>query len=328
MESEEQKISIIVPVYNVQQYLHQCVDSLLEQDIKNYEIILIDDGSTDLSSEIVDEYANKDKKIKSIHKMNGGLGSARNAGIKVSKGKYILFVDSDDYLEKNCLSKMLGVAEQNDLDILLFGAHSFADDNNEIINNYIRHKAKFNTTRIGLESIKNDFENNEYFASVCLRMYNRNYILSTGYFFNEKYIHEDEDFSFLSYIQAKKVQIIPQTFYQRRYRGGSILTEKSFEKSFKGLDYAAESIFRHSSELDENQKKICLYYYERLVLYVVTKYCRLDNSQRKRNKKVVQDFLKKHKNLCKSKSIKLNIAYKSITFFDVLYHIKRFFAFL
>ena len=90
----EELISIIVPVYNVEAYIHQCIKSIIEQSYKNLEIILVDDGSKDKSGKICDDYARKDKRIKVIHKKNGGLSDSRNAGITVATGKYIAFVDS------------------------------------------------------------------------------------------------------------------------------------------------------------------------------------------------------------------------------------------
>ena len=100
MNVNSPKVSIIVPVYNVEKYLHRCVDSILLQTFTDFELLLIDDGSTDKSVDICDKYALKDSRIRVFHKKNGGVSSARNLGIKKSNGVYILFVDSDDYLAK------------------------------------------------------------------------------------------------------------------------------------------------------------------------------------------------------------------------------------
>ena len=97
----EDLISVVVPIYNVENYIKKCVDSILSQTYKNLEIILVDDGSPDNCPQICDEYAQKDNRIKVIHKENGGLSDARNAGIDISKGKFITFIDSDDYIEKD-----------------------------------------------------------------------------------------------------------------------------------------------------------------------------------------------------------------------------------
>lgn len=123
------KLSIIVPIYNVEQYLRKCVDSLLNQDIDNYEVILVDDGSPDACPAICDDYVrrleNGDRilenvQIRVIHRENGGLSAARNSGIKVAKGEYIMFVDSDDYIEPNVLGGLLAQIEREELDVLRY----------------------------------------------------------------------------------------------------------------------------------------------------------------------------------------------------------------
>lgn len=114
-------VSVIVPVYNVEKYLKKCVTSIMENSFKNLEIILIDDGSTDNSGQLCNELANMDSRIKVIHKTNGGLSSARNAGLDIARGDYISFVDSDDYIDKDMLSKMLDKAIEYDADIVQCG---------------------------------------------------------------------------------------------------------------------------------------------------------------------------------------------------------------
>lgn len=112
-------ISVIVPVYNVEKYIHRCIDSIIEQTYENTEIILVDDGSPDNCPKICDEYEKKDKRIKVIHKKNGGLSDARNVGIEASKGKFICFIDSDDYIEKNYIKKMYESIIKNNSDIAI-----------------------------------------------------------------------------------------------------------------------------------------------------------------------------------------------------------------
>lgn len=112
-------ISIIVPVYNVEDYLKACLDSIINQTYKNLEIILIDDGSTDNSGKICDEYAGKDNRIKVIHKPNGGLSDARNAGLEIAKGEYIGFVDSDDYITEDMYEFLYNLVVDNNLDVAM-----------------------------------------------------------------------------------------------------------------------------------------------------------------------------------------------------------------
>lgn len=121
-------ISIIVPVYNVEKYLSKCLDSIVNQTYKNLEIILVDDGSTDNSGDICDEYANKDNRIKVIHKENGGLSDARNKGMNIAKGEYVGFVDSDDYIAKDMYEYLYAFAVKNDLDVAMCASCDVYED--------------------------------------------------------------------------------------------------------------------------------------------------------------------------------------------------------
>lgn len=116
------KLSIIVPIYNVEQYLRKCIDSLLEQDLSSseYEIILVDDGATDSCPQICDEYAAKHDNIRAIHQKNAGLSAARNSGIEIAQGDYLMFVDSDDSIEPNALGVLVQTMEEKRLDVLRY----------------------------------------------------------------------------------------------------------------------------------------------------------------------------------------------------------------
>lgn len=117
----EDLISVIVPVYNTEKYLAKCIESIISQTCCNLEIILIDDGSTDNSGKMCDEYSLKDKRIKVVHKNNGGLSDARNTGIKIASGKYLSFIDSDDYIEKNMYEYLIKNMKENNADIGICG---------------------------------------------------------------------------------------------------------------------------------------------------------------------------------------------------------------
>lgn len=114
---EDKLISIIIPVYNVERYLRECIDSIIAQTYKNLEIILVDDGSSDKSGEICDEYSKKDSRIKVIYKKNGGLSDARNVALDIAKGDYIGFIDSDDYIEKDMFQILYNLAEEYNAEI-------------------------------------------------------------------------------------------------------------------------------------------------------------------------------------------------------------------
>ena len=117
---ENQTFSIIVPVYNVEQYLENCINSVLNQSYRNFQLILVDDGSKDSSGEICDRFAQKDSRVKVMHKQNAGVSGARNTGIEIATGQFICFIDSDDWIESDYLQKI--VDEIYDFDILFFGS--------------------------------------------------------------------------------------------------------------------------------------------------------------------------------------------------------------
>ena len=121
MKNKNPIVSIIVPVYNTEKYLERCIVSLRQQTLNSIEIILIDDGSSDNSGNICDDYASKDDRIKVIHKRNEGQGLARNSGLELSEGKYVLFVDSDDYIETDTCEKLVSIIELENADLCSFG---------------------------------------------------------------------------------------------------------------------------------------------------------------------------------------------------------------
>lgn len=131
---EDYLVSIIVPIYNVEKYLHRCLDSLINQTYKNLEIILVNDESPDNSSVICEQYKSNDSRIILINKKNGGLSDSRNFGLEISQGDYILFVDSDDYIERNMVENLLNVVVSENLDIAICGYYAdFVDENEQIV---------------------------------------------------------------------------------------------------------------------------------------------------------------------------------------------------
>ena len=118
-ESEMSKISVIVPVYNAEQYFRECIDSILRQTYTDFELIIVDDGSTDRSGDIADKYAVADKRVRVLHKQNGGQSSARNAGLDICTGKFIAFVDADDYIHSEMLARLMNMVLENDCQVAI-----------------------------------------------------------------------------------------------------------------------------------------------------------------------------------------------------------------
>ena len=218
-------ISVIVPVYNVGKYLRECLDSIVNQTYKNLEIILVDDGSLDDSGKICDEYAEKDSRIKVIHKENGGVSDARNVGMEISTGEYIFFVDSDDYIEKNAIKEFVGIAERENADIVIANNVFFRDC--EVIRENINNKGK---------EVYSKEQAAEHYASFDWGAWNKLFRkeVHESILFPKGKIHEDEAIMFQLIANSNKIVHIERTLYYYRKRGGSI-TEQNY--STKKMDW-------------------------------------------------------------------------------------------
>lgn len=213
-------ISVVVPVYNVEKYLNRCIESIVNQTYKNLEIILVDDGSTDSSQMICDEWAEKDKRIKVIHKKNGGLSSARNAGLKVLTGKYVCFIDSDDYIEINALELMLKSIISDDYDVCICNTNLVDNDYNII------SKENYKSSIISGDDIIKSFLTGKVFESIsaCDKLYKVSVIKNNDITFNEKEKWgEDFPFNYLYFQHVKKLISIDDRLYNYLIkRNGSI----------------------------------------------------------------------------------------------------------
>lgn len=234
-------VSVIIPVYNVEKYLVECIESIRKQTLSNIEIIFINDGSTDLSLEIIQEYVKKDKRISIYSQNNCGLSIARNLGLKVAKGKYIYFIDSDDLLDENALKDLYTKSENENLDLVLFNAETFADDASDTLQKELAERTKdyfirnYNYNKIykGIDIFNLMQINKDYISSACLLFARADLYINNNINFIERIIHEDESFTFQTILLANKVGYINKKYYKRRYRSCSIMTsEKSFENVY------------------------------------------------------------------------------------------------
>lgn len=224
-------ISVIIPVYNVEKYLSECVDSVLKQTYENFEIILVDDGSTDGSGAMCNEYAARDSRIRVIHKANGGASSARNVGIGAAAGDYLYFPDSDDYITPDALEKLLNRAEKEDADLVFFDAVSFDEDTGEESRKNYSHKASYETEN-GLSVMKKLLKNGEFHVSVPLLFMKKELITKNGLRQTEGVMYEDMLFTPQLFAYSKASAYLPEYLYRRRYRKSSVMTSAVTEKNF------------------------------------------------------------------------------------------------
>ncbi|MBR1533168.1 MAG: glycosyltransferase [Ruminococcus sp.] len=227
-------VSIIVPIYKVEKYLKECLDSILGQIYRDLQIVLIDDGSPDGCGAICDEYALRDDRIVVIHSQNGGLSAARNKGLALCEGEYVLFLDSDDYLEQNAVEVLCQTAKKDKLDILLYDAISFdetaADVPETEIKKYIR-KYDYSLIQTGADMFLEMVRNDEYRSPVQYYFYKREFIEKFDLTFHEGILHEDEEFNFFALLYAQRVKHIPDVLYHHRFRADSIMGAKSTYKN-------------------------------------------------------------------------------------------------
>lgn len=213
-------ISVVIPVFNVENFLNECVNSVLNQDYKNFEIILVDDGSTDSSPKICDSFAKSDNRIKVIHKENEGLGMARNTGIENACGDYVYFLDSDDYIDKNTFIKCINYIKKFKPNIIFFGHRKF--NNDKILETC---RSKYNKIYVGNE-IEKDLlpelispsKGNGIYMSACMGMFDLNLIKSNEWkFVSERTIISEDVYSLLNLVSfCNSILIVDDVFYNYR----------------------------------------------------------------------------------------------------------------
>lgn len=235
MQDQVVYVDIIIPVYNVKPYLHQCVDSVLAQNYPAITITLVDDGSSDGSSAICDDYAQRDTRVQVIHQSNQGISAARNAGLARTQGKYVYFLDSDDYIAPNTIDTLVRATENSEADFVFFDGLSFSDDmeiSESIRCKYMRKKDyEVGTGPSMMAALR---YNMEYESSVPLLFIKRAILDGMRLSFHEGIIHEDELFTFLLFMHSERVVHVHQAMFFRRVRPGSIMAGQISEKSFRG----------------------------------------------------------------------------------------------
>ena len=253
MKDNEFAISVIIPFYNVKKYFQECLNSLSRQTFQNFEVILIDDGSTDTSIEIAENFSLTHKNVTIIKQDNQGQGKARNQGLKIAKGKYVYFLDSDDYLLDHALEKMWQTAEEYHSDLVLFEGETKFDlvsrgniTAKESENEFKRKKEYPQKLYHGIDIFHELRQNKEYSCSVWLQLITREVLIENDIWFPEGIIHEDEQYSFLVFMNCQKVHVLPEVLCCHRCRLGSTMTSTRGRKNFWGYQKTCQGIVEWS----------------------------------------------------------------------------------
>lgn len=225
----EIKVSIIMPVYNSELYLEDCVDSILAQDFDSYELLLIDDGSSDGSAEICDNYAKQDSRIKVFHKTNGGICDSRNYGLERAQGEYIAFCDHDDFVEQGFLSENYQTAKQNNADIVKFGRKAMVINGDKVQKTDIR---VFKNRTYLKEDIKKEFLQMEFDgAMVCVwdGFFRNQFLKSNHILFDTYYKKGGEDIAFCNacFARAEVLVLRDKVYYDHYIRVGYSTSTKA-----------------------------------------------------------------------------------------------------
>ncbi len=262
MAKENYKISVVIPVYNVEKYLRECVDSVLGQTYKNIEVILVDDGATDSCPQICDDYANQDNRIKVVHKENGGLSDARNFGIDASTGDYIMFIDSDDYWDSNtAVEHIVDIIDKEHKDVVLFFFKYFYED--EQGGRIVEYNKNFKNIKINgkskAEQMSDIIKNHVYLSASWTKAIKRDLFIKNDLYFVKDILSEDIDWSARLMLYAESFSLLNESFYIYRQRSTSITHTKT-KKNIVHIKNNIIKCIEIADNFDISEREIYLQY--------------------------------------------------------------------
>ena len=239
MVKKQVKVSVVIPVYNVEKYLRPCLDSVIKQTLQDLEIICVDDASPDSCPQILDEYAERDPRMIVIHlPKNSQQAYARNRGMEIASGKYLYLLDSDDLIEPETLECLYDTAEKEDLDVVFFDSKVIYDSE-ELRAHHASYPAYRtgeyeNKVYTGMDLFKSFIRQDEWTCYVQRQFWRMDFLSKENLSFPEGHEHEDEVFPFEGLLLAKRARYIPEQFFIRRYRENSVMTSGIAPKNFYG----------------------------------------------------------------------------------------------
>jgi Glycosyltransferases involved in cell wall biogenesis len=237
------KISIIVPVYNTEKYLHECIGSIVKQKFSDYELIMIDDGSTDNSLCICEEYARKYPNISVMQRGNGGAAAARNAGIRAATGRYLMFIDSDDYIREDCLTDIDKVIEESNADVIIGMFEVYCEDRYSKVRDCQLESQYIDGIIPG--KVLQYLSGKEYLFTVWRHIVKRDLINKRDMYFYEGINYEDEEWCPRLLCAAESFSLLEKPFYRYRIRGGSVTSGNSCKDAIDRIKIAL-SLYSYS----------------------------------------------------------------------------------
>lgn len=268
------KYSIIIPVYNVEEYLNRCLKSILNQTYSNYEVIIVNDGSPDNSDNIIKSYEKEDKRFKGYKKVNGGLSDARNYGLKYATGDYLIFIDADDYIENNYLEKVNDVLERNkDIDVLKFKI-KLVDEGENLI------RMENGLNKEGVTSFE-ELVKLEFLEPAWSYVYKLSFWKENNFTYLKGMIHEDFGLTPEILMKANKIYYLNSYLYNYVQRNGSIMSSNNKEKIHKK---AYDMLYQYDRLIKINYNKDTKVYKSFLANALISKTNTLDKEEQKKYK--------------------------------------------
>ena len=296
------KVSVIIPIYNIEKYLRDAIDSVLAQTYTNLDIILVDDGSADSCPAICDEYAIKDRRIRVIHKENGGLSDARNAGLSIAEGEYVYFLDGDDYIKQETINTLVNVIEREKADIVCFEWETIYEDFNDSTYKEEFVRSRSYSSSKGSELFELQLKNNDFFVPIPIQFYSSEFIEKNRLQFKKGIIHEDELFTPIAFIRAGRVACINMQLYCRRLRANSIMSMRVSFRSVDGLIICIKELIEESTKYNKAdiEYRLIKKYVQIILFNIYKEYYDLENNEKKAaHSKLIElhNLLKNHKYL-------------------------------
>ena len=240
--NEMKKISVIVPVYNVEKYVSRCLDSILSQDYENLDVICVNDGSTDGSLQILQQYAEKDKRVRVFSQENGGISVARNRGMTEALGEYVSFIDADDYIEQGLYSRFVSETDKDDVDVFMF--NGAVNETGRFFNRNIFVKEVAEGENVTYRDFGAILYGN---SSACNKIFNLDFLRRKQISFLEGKIFEDIDFWFAVMVEAKEIKVCYECYYQYVFDNPDSVT-KTYNRNVLGVFDIFDSMMRRAEQ--------------------------------------------------------------------------------
>lgn len=274
-------LSVIIPVYNVETYLREALDSVRNQSFKNVEFIAIDDGSTDSSGDMLDEYQSRDDRFRIYHQENAGLSTTRNRGLCVAQGDIIYFFDSDDVLVEDTFEKVIRRMQQTASQLVFFGLTLIDKDGNEPRGVTPKRRLDVNQPMMGKDFLRQMISSNTYGAVVQKYFIQKSFLYHNNLTFEDNQIHEDESFTLEALCLADRVTSFSEPMIKKRLRQHSIMSTTKGIKNVEGWARAIERVleFIKENDVDKETKKAVMIRLRQLAHTAIRTFKNLDHPQ-------------------------------------------------